>query len=384
MLPVSPGFLAALAAPQQVSVRADVSKAGVRLFSGLPVIGGDVEVNVSSVTRRRVQLELAPRLRTGTYTDRPTLPAEPGDPLGHYGQEIAVEWGLTYPSGMTEWVPVGVFRIDDVDGSLLGDGPVTVSGVSREAWVADARFTAPRTASSPSAIALITTLIHEVLPTVEVVVTATYDRRVPRTTWDRQRWSDAIVGLADSIGAVVYADAWGRFVIADRPTVGAGPVWTVAAGPGGVLVSAAASTSRARVYNGVVVEGGSPSSDVPPAYAFARDVGAESPTRWGSPESGAFGMVPRFMYLPTVTTNDQALRVARTQLARFVGAAATIDASAVPNAALEGLDVIDVVTDPTDPAGSVHRHIVDTIRLPLTPGGEFRLGTRDLRDVSDG
>src|SRR5665647_1424695 len=251
MLSVSAGFLAALASPQQVTVRADVNKAGVRLFSGLPVLGGGVDVDAGSITRRRLSLDLAPRMATGTYMDRPTLPSTPGDPLGHYGQEITVQWGLTYPDGATEWVPLGVFRIDSAKGSILGDGAVRVVGVSREAFVADARFTAPYTASSPSCTSLIATLIHEVLPSVEVVVSASMDRRVPRTTWDEDRWG-AITDLARSIAAIVYADPYGRFMIADAPTVNTPPVWTVAAGPGGVLVTADASSSRDRIYNRIV------------------------------------------------------------------------------------------------------------------------------------
>jgi len=171
MLAVSPGFLAALAAPHQVTLRADVSKAGVRLYSGLPVTAGSIEVDSSSITRRRLSCQLTPRLPVGTYGDAPTLPTSPGDPLGHYGQEITVSWGLTYTGGVTEWLPGGGFRVEGASGSLLSDGPVQVSGVSREAFVADARFTAPYTASSGSAQSLIGTLIHEVLPTVEVVVT---------------------------------------------------------------------------------------------------------------------------------------------------------------------------------------------------------------------
>lgn len=382
MLAVSSGFLAALAAPQRVTCRADVSKAGVRLFSGLPVLDGEVEVDVTQITRRSVTLELAPRLRTGTYTDCSTTPTAPGDPLGHYGQEISVSWGLTYPDDSTEWLPLGVFRIDDVDGSLLDDEPVLVRGVSREAFVADARFTSPRTASGPSAQSLIGTLIHEVLPGVEVVASASMDRRVPRTTWDEDRWG-AITDLADSIAAVVYADAYGRFVIADAPTVSTPPVWRVAAGPGGVLVSARATASRRRIYNAVVVRGESPSSDSPPVRAEARDTAASSWTRWGDPATGAFGMVPRFMYLPTVTTEEQALAVARAQLYRHLGAAAALDLSSVPNPALEGGDVVDIITDPTDPAGVVRRHAVDAFTVPLSAGGRFPMLTRDLRDASD-
>lgn len=382
MLPVSAGFLAALAAPQQVTFRADVDKAGLRLFSGLPVIGGAVQVDASSITRRRLTLELAPRLSTGAYTDAPTLPVSAGDPLGHYGQEVTVQWGLTYPSGVTEWLPLGVFRVDSAQGSILGDGPVTVSGVSREAFVADARFTSPRTEEAASAQSLIALLIHEVLPSVEVVASASIDRRVPRTTWDEDRWG-AISDLAASIAAVVYADPWGRFVIADAPTAATLPVWTVAAGAGGVLVSAVASSSRSRVYNGVVVRGESASSDVAPVVGVAYDTAASSPTRWGDPADGAWGMRPRFLYLPTVTTAAQAQSVASANLARFIGAAAALDVSAVPNPALEALDVIDVVPDPADPGATVRRHVVDSFTVPLTPGGTFRLSTRDVRAVDD-
>jgi|GEM_PF-2313688 len=576
MLAVSPGFLAALAAPHQVTLRADVSKAGVRLYSGLPVIAGSIEVDSSSITRRRLSCQLAPRLPVGTYGDAPTLPTSPGDPLGHYGQEITISWGLVYTDGVTEWIPVGVFRIEGASGSLLSDGPVQVSGVSREAFVADARFTAPYTASSGSAQSLIGTLIHEVLPTVEVVVTATMDRRVPRTTWDEDRWG-AIADLATSIAAVVYADPWGRFVIADAPTLSTAPVWRVAAGtggvlvgaslvspvgvrtnlalnpnfetgvgtwiagtatvtrsatyayvgsysckmvptatnggvhqgvpvvagvaytlsawvrsdtgtcdvqldwvgvtgashrtngvsttwtqvsctgvaptttggsviyissmgtstvyvdavlaeasstvgtyfdgstpntpttthawtgtpnaststesmtlfpmtfePGGVLVSAVASASRAKVYNGVIVRSESPSSDAAPVQGSAYDLTAGSPTRWGDPATGAFGMVPYFMALPSVTTVEQAVAIARSTLAKHTGAASTLDVSAVPNAALEAGDVVEVIPDAGDPAGSVRRHVVDAFTLPLVAGGDFPMKTRDVGAVTYG
>ena len=94
-------------------------------------------------------------------------------------------------------------------------------------------------------------------------------------------------------------------------------------------------------------------------------------------------MVPVFMGLPTVTTTAQAVAVARANLARHLGAAATLDVSTVPNPALEAGDVIDVVTDPTDPASTVRRHAVDSFTVPLSPGGAFPIKTRDLRDASD-
>ena len=377
MLPVSTGFLAALASPQMVTVRADVNKAGVRLHSGLPVLGGNIDVDSSSITRRRLTLDLAPRLTVGIYADTPTLPRNPGDPLGHYGQEITVQWGLTYTGGITEWLPVGVFRIDGARGSLLSDGPVTVTGVSREAFVADARFAAPYTATSPSVQSLIATLIHEVLPGVEVLANASMDRRVPRTTWDEDRWG-AITDLAESIAAVVYADAWGRFVITDAPTLSTSSVWRVAAGAGGVLVGADAASSRSKVRNALIVRGESASSDVPPVRGFAYDLNPSSPTRWGDPAAGAFGMVPRFMSIPSITTDAQATTVAWANLAKFTGSATILDVSAVPNAALEAGDVVEIITDATAPSLTVRRHVVDSFTLPLAAGRAFTMSTRDV------
>lgn len=380
MLSVSDGFLDALTSPQRVTLQGSVAKGGVTLLGALPILGGSVTVDRSSVTRRTLTLDLAPRYPTGTYTDAPTLPETWTDPLGHYGQEVSLSWGLVYVSGIVEWVPLGVFRIDEVSGSLFHDDVVSVRGVSREAYVMDQRFTSPRTVSGPSAQSLIGTLIQEVDPTYQVVAAATGDRRVPRTTFDRDRW-EAITTLAESIAAVVYADPWGRFVIEDAPTVGTPPVWTVAAGPGGVLVGASSSSSRARIYNGVVVEGESPSSDTPPVRATATDNGPTSATRWGDPSSGAFGRVPRFMSLPSVATREQAGAVARAQLVLSLGTAATLDLSLVPNPALEAGDVVDILTDPTG-AGGVRRHILDTFTIPLAPGGAFTAATRDISDTS--
>jgi hypothetical protein len=145
---------------------------------------------------------------------------------------------------------------------------------------------------------------------------------------------------------------------------------------GGVLVSAATSSSRARIYNGVVVRGESATSDAAPVSAAAYDLDSTSPTRWGDPAAGAFGMVPYFMSLPTITTVAQAQAVARANLARHLGAASSVDLSTVPNPALEAGDVIDIIA-----GGEARRHVVDSFTVPLSPGGGFSLTTRDLSDV---
>ncbi len=378
MLPVSAGFLEALASSQRIAIRADVTKGTQRLYTGLPVTGGSVSMTRGQVTRRTTSLTIAPRLATGPYRDRPALPEAPGDPLGHYGQELRLWWELHYVGGGVESIPLGVFRIDSTSGSIAHDEAVSVTGVSREAFVADDAFLQPRTLSSASATSLIASLIRETLPTADVAVTATRDTRVTDLVVDQDRWG-AIQTIAEAIPAAVYADAWGRFIIADPPAETTQPVWQVRAGRGGSLVRADQTSSRDAVRNAVVVRGTSPSGDFAPLQAAVFDDTPGSPTRYGDPAAGHFGKIPEFITNPLVATLDQARAVGRAKLAQLVGAASTINASSIPNPALEVGDVVDVIPDPDDPVGSVRRHILDSINLTLNPGGAFTMTTRDIR-----
>ena len=381
MQQVSAGLLETLAGPHRVQVMVESRRGATVLYSDIPVIDGTIALDATAQCRRTLSLTVPARLSTGLYADRPALPDSADHPLAAYGQELHVSYGVVYTDGTVEWLRAGVFRIESTSGSLTEGGSVQVTGRSREAFLIDARFVAPRTVSSASTTALIGTLVHEVLPSVEVVVSASRDARVPTTTYDEDRWG-AITSLAESISAVVYADPWGRIVVADAPSTTGDPVWTVRAGEGGVLVSASSATSREGVANAVVVRGESPSGDFPPMQATVYDDDPTSPTRWGDPHGGAFGQVPRFESYPTVSTLEQARAVGRGLLAQSTGAARTLEASSVPNPALDGGELIHVITDPADPAGSVRAHIVDGYTLSLRAGGDFPIRTRDVRQVA--
>ena len=379
MQQVSDALLETLAGPHRVQIQVTSRRGAAVLYSGVPVIDGSITVDGTAQCRRTLSLAVPARLSTGLYTDRPALPDSATHPLAAYGQELHVSYGVVYTDDSVEWLQAGVFRIDSTSGSLTEGEAVQVTGRSRESFLIDARFLAPRTVSGPSATAVIGTLVHEVLPSVEVVVSTSRDARVPTTTYDEDRWG-AITSLAESIGAVVYADPWGRIVVADAPSTTGEPVWTVRAGLGGALVKASSSSSREGVYNAVIVRGESPSGDFAPLQGVEYDEDPTSPTRWGDPHAGRFGMVPRHESYPTVSTVTQARAVARGLLAQSVGAARTLEASSVPNPALEPGDLIHVIPDPTD-LTTVRAHIVDGYTLNLRAGGEFPIRTRDVRQV---
>lgn len=371
-------YLQALESSHSILVRADVRKGRQRLYTSLPVSAGTIDVDASRVTRRTCDLVVPPRLPVGTYGDMLALPEKPGDPLATNGQEVSVQHGLVYPNGVVGWVQVGVFRIDDVEGSLIGQEPVAVSGVSREAWIADDRFEAPRTVSSTSAVVAIRDLIRETLPRAEVVVLTERDRRVWPTTFEEDRWG-AVVKIAESIGCQVYADPWGRFVIADLPTLDSEPVWRMSNATN--LTSARTRQSRERVYNKIVVRGATPEGADQPVWAKAVDDVRGSATRYGDPDSGRWGKSTMFMPIPTLTTPWQCFLVAQTQLAQRTGRREEFNLTAVPNAALEANDVVSVVADERRAYETLRRHVVDRFTLPLVAGGQFPVVTRDVGQV---
>ena len=373
---VSQAFLDALAGSHQVEVTADVLKGGVTVYSGLPVTGGQVVFDRRQIASRRLECTITPTLPLDAYRAESALT---GSRLGVYGHEVRV-WWTVQPVGET--VPLGRFRVTSLAGSLAGDGPVSLSGESREAYLRDARMLVPRTLAGPSARSLIGQLVREVLPQAEVVVTATRDARVPDTPVEGGYW-ETITLLADSFAGRVSCDGWGRVVIADLPTVDSPSVWRVTGGPGGVLVSADLTMDRSRVRNAWIVQGGSPSSDMPPMQAVVRDDDPSSPTCWGDPDAGAFGQSPEVVHISTLTSLEECRTVGRARLALTCGAAQTVDLSAVPNAALEECDVIDIIPDPARAAASARRHIIDSGRIDLAAGGSFSLSTRDIRQVGD-
>lgn len=328
MLTVTQAFLDALASSQEVSCTADLLKGGQMIYSGLPVTGGSVTLSRSQVANRQLACTLAPSLDLGRYASAPTR-----DRAGVYGHEIKVWWTLHFPGGGSESAPLGHFRVDSLQASLADDSAVQISGVSREAYVADDAFVTPRTVSGPSAQSLIGTLIAESLSGAQVLVRTSRDARVPTTTFDSSRW-DAIKALADSISATVRCDGYGRFVLSDAPTVSTPAVLQLRTGPGGVLVGVDETVDRSRVRNCWIVQGSSPSSDVAPMQAVVQDSDPTSPTAYGDPDQGAFGRVPETRTVSTLSSWDQCQQLAAALLAQTCGAARTLSLKAVPNPAL--------------------------------------------------
>lgn len=374
--PISDAFRAALAMPHRVRVQVTLLRAGAVVMSDVPFESGEITVDSRSFVRRSLSLSVPPVIPTGDYKSVPT-----GDLIKTRGDELRVRWGMVFPDGSTEWVPLGVFRVDSVPWSATLDSPVTITGKDRCADIVDDDFLQPLTFESGSTKSLITTLIKETLPTVGVQDrTRVRDARVPVTQADGSR-SKFIEELATSIGAVVYCDGLGDFIIADAPTTEDDTVATLRTGLGGVIVSADSASTREGVFNRVVVRGESPSGDFAPVQGTITDNDPTSPTRFGDRLAGRYGKVTKFFDFPTVSSVAQAQATGRSLLAKYVGLTAAMDISSVPMPHLDAGDSVLLIPEELPAGAGARKHIVDSYSLSLKPGGAFTLRTRDVREV---
>jgi hypothetical protein len=358
-------FIPALAYSHRVVTEAQLLRTDGTI-EALDHTGGTVTVDRGQAVRRTCTVTLA---------DTSLIPRTPADKLSVYGAQLRIRRGIDYGDGSApDLVPLGVFRIDDVQGDP-DTGPVTITGSGLESFVIDDVFKAPVTLTSGSAVAGITTLIQGTIPTATVISRAT-DATVGTMSWDREasRW-DACTTLATALGAELYADAAGQFIIAPLPDLDpTSVVWEVAAGEGGVLVSATRGMARAGVFNSVTAYGENTADNVAPVSATVEDTDPTSPTY----VSGPFGRVPTFYSSASLITTAQCTAAATQMLKTRLKPNAVADVTSLPNPLLEPGDVIRVVY--LD--GSREIHQVASFSIDLTTGGDFVLATISAQEDS--
>ncbi|GGP56081.1 hypothetical protein GCM10010214_31640 [Streptomyces abikoensis] len=361
MYPVSARFLAALSEPHTVATEVVLFRTDGRV-ERLAHTGGSVTIDRGQAIRRTC---------TVTTADPDLIPRTPADQLSVYGATLRISRGVQYPDGTSELVPLGVFRIDSVTGDP-DYGPVTLSGKSLEAFIADDKFTTPYRASG-TAIGAITALVQRSLPAASVVSTVT-DAAIGPRTWDIEGdpWA-AVQELAASLGAECYTDPDGVFTVAVLPDLlTTAPAWTVAAGEGGVLVNASRGMSSDKVFNGVLARGENTETNSPPVSALVTDSDPTSPTYWGGP----FGRRPTFYTSSTLTTTAACTAAATLKLRAAMAPNSSGDLSSLPNPALLPGDVLRVVYA----GGTRELHQVQGLTVPLSESGDFPVTTISAKE----
>lgn len=327
----------------------------------LPVTGGSVTVDSTSQVRRTASVEIA---------DPALWPADPFRVLSPLGSEMLIEYGIILPSGYLERVPLiqgPITSIARVTPSDDGQAALRVTVEDRSSRVAEARFDQP-TQSTVGATTIneITRLITDVLPNVGVTNMTTSTKVNPVLDMERDRWSEGIEKMADSIGAEVFCNALGDFVIRPEPTETNPVVWTFVGDERSIIVSHNEEWTRDLTYNRVVASG-QRTDGTPPVFAIVSDTEPTSPTYYGGP----FGIKTRFYSSPLLTTTAQCQSAAASLLQRVKGRHLTVSLTNVCNPALDAGDVIRLQVNGTDSL-----HIIESVTIPLTPGAAQDIKTR--------
>lgn len=351
---VSDEFLEGLAYSGRMLTKVNLYR-GVNLVAeNVAISDGSVAVDGNSDVRRAL---------TMTVPDQSLL-----DLLDPYACDVRVWRGMLFGNNITEWVPQGLFRVWSVDYERPGLG-IGVNALDRGAMVADDEFVNPRV--SPGS-AIVAEEIEGILDDAGypgladgVALTDTVGHRM---VWDGTRW-EAVNALADSLDASVFFDQIGSPILApDQP---GDPVWTVAAGEGGVLVGSNVSVTRDEVFNCVVAEGEHPNGN--PIRSVQKDLDADSPTYW----NGSFGHAVRKESNQVWNTQDKCDRAATRLLRQSIGKVRTVDLSSVPNPALDAGDVVTV----RYVNGAEEDLVIDAFTVPLV-GGDFTMTARSKRTLT--
>jgi hypothetical protein len=359
--PVSDRFLAQLAESHHVATRVQLFLTDGRVLD-LEHTGGSVTVDRRQAIRRTC---------TVTIADPTLIPRTPADQLATYGARLRISRGIDYGDGTQELVPLGVFRLDSVDGDV-NEGPVSLQGKDLSVIVADDKFTAPFTVTG-TVIGAVTALIQRSIPDASVISTVA-DQPIGKRTFDVE--ADPWAGcqeIAAAAGAEVYPNADGTFLIAAWPDLlTATPVWAVEATEGGVYISANRAMSSDDVNNGVLARGENTSENTAPVSYLAVDNDPTSPTYWGGP----FGRRPKFISSSAYTTVNACAQAANAELAKGKAPNASGDISSLPNPALEPGDVLRVMHED----GTRELHQAASFSVPLDEGGNFPISTNSAKE----
>jgi hypothetical protein len=364
MYPVTDRFLARLAESHRVATQVQLFLTNGDVVD-LEHTGGSVTVDRGQAIRRTCTVTLA---------DPSLIPRTPTDQLATYGARLRVARGIDYGnSEQPELVPLGVFRLDSVDGDV-NEGPVTLQGKDLSAIVADDKFTEPWT-STGTVVGAVTALIQRSIPDADVI-SLIDDAVIGSRTFDVEAdpWASA-QEIAAAAGAEVYANADGVFVISRLPDLlTAEPVWAVEAVEGGVYIKGNRAMSTDKVFNGILARGENTAENVPPVSWLAVDDDPGSPTYWGGP----FGRRPDFYSSSTLTTLAACQQAAILKLRQAKAPNATGDISSMPNPALEPGDVIRV----THEDGTRELHQVAALTVPLAQAGDLPISTIGAKEDS--
>lgn len=331
----------------------------------ITILGGNDVVDGTAKIRSTLDIDVD---GTGQW------PRRADDLYAPYGNEIYVERGIQYSDDLVEYVGLGYHRIEEPEQDRPPDGRIRITASDRMAGIIDGRLTRPQQFGTTASLGyVVATLVQQVYPDAVIVWDdATDDSLLTRPLiCDDDRFG-FLDGLIRSVGKVWYWDYAGQLAIKSMPSATT-HVAELQAGPGGVLLKLGRKLSRRGAYNAVVASGEAVDIYDPVSWT-AIDNDPNSPTYY----YGRFGPVPMFFTNPNIFSPGQARTAAEAELRKRLGLPYSVTFEVSANSAFEPWDPVRMRSAERD---SVELHVLETLRIPLTPRGRMTGTTREQTTV---
>lgn len=377
MFPVSQAFINATRGSHQIVSRARIVTPG---FIGtsppenrdLAIVTGSVTLDNNADVRGTLNMDVAePWPNSNTTND--VVP---------YGTEVQITRGIVFGTGAIR-VPLGIYRITDVEQDDVRGGPLRVIGSDRMQGIIESKLELPRVFTTNTATftvgQVVDALVQDVYPGQtpqwdDLSVATGYNFPIARNgvVVEEDRY-DYINTMMVSLGKIWYFDYRGQLVVRTITSFPTAPVFSVNAGKNGVLISADRQLNREGVFNVVRVVGTGFGGRA--VVGVARDLDPASATYYYGP----FGKVPKFITNNTLSTEASCIAAAQAELRKRMGFPYNVDFSMVPNPALEPWDAVQVVY-PTNLEAQPHTrtetHILDQLTIGLGTDSAMMCNTK--------
>lgn len=340
----------------------------------LSATGGSVTEDATAEIRRRCSLSCYDA--TGELT-----PKTAEDLLTPYGTEVRPWRGVKYADGREELIPLGVFRIAqvDVDDSVGGSPDIKLEAYDRSRTVIRDKFIEPYTvAKSTNLVDAIKAIIARTFPDAEYdSITTTMVTSAPLVFDANTSPWEAVQSLAKSLGCEVYFDSRGHVVIAPPPDIDAlpGPDFDFIEGKGCTMTNIKSKFTDEPGFNGIVLVGASLGDDKPPVRSVQWDTEPTSPTY----HKGPYGEVPDFATDENVKTQAEADNAAKSLLQGMLGFSDQVLITCWPNPALTTTSIVQVERERS---GATGLYAVDAVVTPLNANEPGSVTVRRKRLIS--
>lgn len=368
MYPITPEFRAALVKSHTAIFRCEIWSPAGAFLQELDIMDGQITVD-DVPFRRRYNVALA--------SPDGLVPQDATDLLNpEGGNEVKLYRGIRFANGSNQYIPLGVFGIEEVQIDDSGEGlHVRISGYDRAKKVSDAKMVNAYTiADGTNVKTALQALILARFPTVafsSAWVSYSTTATLPRTTlvtgddpWNKIQK----IGL-ESLSADIYFDVGGELTIVPVADPSSVPtVWTYQEGPEATFLYFNKNLNTEDSPNHIIVFGEHP-DNTDPIRGEAYDSNPSSPTRI----TGPYGDRVKVYEGQTVKTAGQATAWATAILNKTLGVSELVRFNAIVNPGHEVGDLIGI----DRPRSRIYNvYVIDKLTIPLVIERAMEVATR--------